>query len=93
MGRGIQNMFVIRQKITAGGAALAGRDHVLDRAVAIHDEDLIALQLVARRLENDPLTIGRPIRFSVLAAVGKLADFAEMRGRLRRKAASKQNVY
>ncbi len=73
-------MFVVRQEISASGAALAGGDHVLVGAVAIHDEDLIARQLVARRLKNDPLSVGRPIGLGVLSAIGELPDFAQMRG-------------
>ena len=85
-------MFVVRQEIPARGAALAGGDHVLVGSVAIHDEDLIALQLVARRLKNDPLSVGRPIRLRVLAAIGELPDFAEMRGRLRQCRTREENV-
>jgi len=54
-------------------------------SVSIHDENLIALQLVARGLKNNPLSIWRPIRLGVLAAVGELPDFSQMRCRLRRQ--------
>jgi hypothetical protein len=74
-------MFVVRQEISASSAALAGGDHVLVGSVAIHNEDLIALQLVARRLKNDSLSVGRPICLRVLSAIGELPDFAEMRRR------------
>jgi hypothetical protein len=53
--------------------------------VSIHDENLIALQLVARGLKYDPLAVWRPIRLGVLAAVGQLPDFSQMRGGLRRQ--------
>jgi hypothetical protein len=65
--------------------------------VSIHDENLIALQLVARGLENDPLAVWRPISLGVLAAVGELPDFSQMRGclpwqPLRQPTSSKENV-
>jgi hypothetical protein len=70
---------------------------VLVPTVSIHDEDLVAPQLVASRLKDDPLPVWRPIRFGVLSAVGKLADFAEMGRRLRQEnlpqpASRKENV-
>jgi hypothetical protein len=65
---------------------------VLVRTVAIHDEDLIALELVARGLKNDALAIGRPIRFGVLSAVRQLMDFAQMRGRLRQHRPAEEKV-
>jgi hypothetical protein len=83
MRRRVQNVFVVGQKISAGGAALAGGNHMLVGPIAIHDEDLIALQLVARRLKNNPLPVGRPIRLGILAAIGELPYFAEMGRRLR----------
>jgi hypothetical protein len=76
-------MLVVRQKISAGGAAPTGGNHVLVRSVSIHDENLIACQLVARGLKNQPLSVRRPIRLGVLSAVGELPDVAEMPGRLR----------
>jgi hypothetical protein len=83
MRGGIQDVLVVREKISAGGSALAGGNHVLVGAVAIHYENLIALQLVARGLKNDALAVRRPIRLSILTAIGELPDFAEMRRRLR----------
>jgi len=37
-------------------------------------------QLVARRLKNDALPVGRPICLGVLSAIGELPDFSQMRG-------------
>ena len=56
---------------------------MLVRPVPIHDEDLVALELVASRLEDDPLAVRRPVGFGVLPAIGELMDLAEMRRRLR----------
>ena len=53
--------------------------------VSIHDENLIALQLIAGGLKYDPLAVWRPIRLGILAAVGQLPDFSQMRGRLSRQ--------
>jgi hypothetical protein len=71
-------VLAVRQEITAGRAAFAGGDHALTRAVGIHDEDLIALIAWPGGLENEPLAIGGPIGFRVLAAMGKLNDFGEV---------------
>ncbi len=73
-------MFPIRQKIAAGGAALACRDQLLVRPVGIHDEDLVALVALPRGLEDETLSVRRPIRLRILASLGKLADIAKMRG-------------
>jgi hypothetical protein len=90
-------VLVVRQKISAGGAALAGGNHVLVAPISIHDENLIALQLVARGLKNDPLAVRRPIRLGVLSAVGKLPDLPKVRAclrwqKLRQPTSCKENV-
>jgi len=56
---------------------------VLVAPIPIHDENLIALQLVARGLKNDPLAVWRPIRLGILSAVGKLPDLSQVRRCLR----------
>jgi hypothetical protein len=84
-------MLFVRQKVTAGGAAFAGRNHVLVRAVGVHDENLIAAELVARGLKDDLLAIRRPVRFRVFATEGQLLDPAQMSWRLRRQPGRDQN--
>ena len=80
-----------RPKNSRKSSALAGRHHVLVRAVGIHDKDLVALELVARRLKNDLLAVGRPICFGVFTARGELPDVREMGRRLRKQTACHQN--
>ncbi len=48
-------------------------------AVHVHDVLLIAAPPVARGLEDEPSTVGAEVRFGILAAVGDLADVAEVR--------------
>ena len=76
---GVDDVLVVGQEIAAGGAALAGRDHVLIRAVGVHDVHLVALVRRARGLEDQPLAVGRPISLGILATVGELVDVAQMR--------------
>src|SRR5207248_9642569 len=75
----VQDPFVVREEIAACGAAFAGGDHVWTRSVRVHDEDLIALQIVSRGLENDPFSIGRPVGFGVLTARRELLDMVQVR--------------
>ena len=51
---------------------------MLVAAVDVHDEDLVALHVVAGRLENELLAVGGEIGFRVLASEGELLDIAEM---------------
>jgi hypothetical protein len=83
---------IVREKIAASGAALAGGNHVLIGAVGVHDEDLVALQLVARGLEDQPLPIRSPVRFGVLSAERQLPDVVQMRRGLRCERRCHQNV-
>jgi len=69
---------VVRQKISAGRAAFAVRNHMLIGPVGVHHENLVALQLVARRLEDQPLAVRSPISLSVLAAEGELFDVRQV---------------
>src|SRR5216117_425223 len=48
--------------------------------IFIHDEDLVALVALPRGLEDETLSVRRPIRLRILASLGKLADIAKMRG-------------
>jgi len=66
----------MRKDVAARRAALAGRDHLLFGPVDVHGEDLVALQVVARRLKNQPLAIGRKISLGVRSAKRKLPDIA-----------------
>jgi hypothetical protein len=75
-------MFVVLQKVGAGGAALAGGDHMLVGTVGVHDEDLIAIDLFARGLKDEPLAIRGPVGFGVLAAECQLLEIVEMSGGL-----------
>jgi hypothetical protein len=71
-------VFVVLQKVRAGGAALTGGYHVLIGSVGVHDEDLIAIQLVARGLENEALAVGGPIGFGILATEGELLEILDV---------------
>ena len=75
-----------RQKVAAGGAALAGRNQVLVAAVGVHDEDLVAIVGRARGLKDQPLAVGRPVGLRILASVRQLPDVAEVIGLGRREA-------
>ena len=66
------------QKIAAGGDAFAGRDHVDVRPVGVHDVLLVAFAAVARRLEDQPLPVRRPVRFGVLPARSELLQVIQM---------------
>jgi hypothetical protein len=85
-------VLVVLQKVAAGRPAFACRNHVLVRSIAIHDENLIALQLIARRLKNDALAVRRPIRLGVFASIRQLADLTQMPRRLRQDATNHENV-
>jgi hypothetical protein len=76
MGGSIDDVLIISQKIPTGRAPLACRDHMLVRAVRVHDIHLVALVWRARRLEDQTLAIGRPVGFRVLAPVCQLPDIA-----------------
>ena len=84
MGRRVQNPLIIRQEVSAGRAALARRHHVLIRAIRVHDENLIAIQLVASRLKNDSFPVRSPVRLSILAAESYLRNVAKMQRALAR---------
>ena len=68
----------MRKNIAASRAPLAGRDHLLVGAIHIHREDLIALQVVARRLKNQPLAVGGKIGLRIRPAKSKLPHIAQM---------------
>jgi hypothetical protein len=63
---------------------------VLVRTVGVHNENLVAGELVARGLENQALSVGRPVGFGVLPAKGQLLDIVEVRG-LRKQARGNEN--
>ena len=83
MRGGVEDVLIVREEIAAGGASLAGGDHMLIRSVGIHYKNLIALQLVARGLEDQALAVWSPVRLGVLTAEGELPDVVEMRWSLR----------
>ena len=68
----------MRENVAASRAPLASRNHLLVGPVGIHDEDLIALQIVACRLKNQSLAVGRKIRFGVRPAKSELPNVAQM---------------
>src|SRR4029077_14309220 len=78
VGGGVQDLFAVGIEVRAGGAALAGRDHVLIAAVGVHDEDLVAFQRVAVGLEDELLAVGGEVGLCVLSAEGELADVVEV---------------
>ena len=77
MRRSVEDVLVVRQKIAAGGAALARRDHVLIGAVGVHHVLLIAFPLAARGLKDQPFAVRRPVGFGVFAAIGQLTDVGQ----------------
>ncbi len=75
---GVDDVFVVRQEVAAGGDALTGGDQMLVASVGVHDEDLVASVRRSRSLKYKALAaIGSPIRFGILAAVGELVDIGE----------------
>jgi hypothetical protein len=85
------DVLVIGQEVSAGGASLSGGDHVRIGAVRIHNEDLVALQVVSRGLKDQPLAVRRPIGLGVLPPEGQLLDIVEMRRRLREQPSGDEN--
>jgi len=63
---------------------------VLVAAVDVHDEDLVALHVVAGGLENELLAVGGEVGFRILASEGELLDVAEMLFGLRRGGRSRR---
>src|SRR5262249_28734544 len=73
-----KNSVVMRKNITASRPALAGRNHLLVAAVRVHRENLVALQIVARGLEDDLLSIRGKISLSIRPAERELPYIAKM---------------
>jgi hypothetical protein len=92
--RSVNDVLVVAGEVAAGGDAFAGRNQVLIGAIGIHDVLLIAGTAVARRLKNDALAVGRPVRFTVRAAFGELLEVRKMTRRLlRQKGKGKQQQH
>ena len=78
MSGGIENLVFAGIDVAARGAALASGDHALVAAVHVHGKDLVTFKRVAGGLEDQPLAVGREVRFRVLTAEGELADVAQV---------------
>src|SRR5690606_6421711 len=70
VGGGVDDALAVSQEVAAGGDALAGGDHADVRAVGVHHEELVALEVVAGGLEDQFGAVGGPVGLGVLAAVG-----------------------
>src|SRR6202140_5507645 len=68
MRRCIKNLLAVGIEEAASRAPLARRDHVLVAAVDVHDEDLVALYVAMRRLEDEFLAIGGEVSLGILSA-------------------------
>src|SRR5579863_5602001 len=65
VGRSVENLLAVRIEEAAGSASFAGGDHVLVAAVDVHDEDLIALHVAMRGLEDELFAVGGEIGLCV----------------------------
>src|ERR1700686_1475080 len=68
MRRCIKNLLAVGIEEAASRASLAGRDHVLVAAVDVHNENLVALDVAMRRLEDEFLAIGGEVSLGILSA-------------------------
>lgn len=84
---GVEHVFAVRHKKSAGGTALSCADHrrfhsrFFDRFFDGHGEYLVTLEapgfVVA--LKAQPFSVEAPVGLCVIAAEGELADIFEMR--------------
>ena len=79
-------MLAVGHEVRAGGAAFAIADGLraivgfASRFLDFHSENLVALQppLGVVALESEPLAVGAPVGFRVVAAESELADIFEV---------------
>src|SRR5206468_3941184 len=74
----IDNPFAVGREISTARPAFSGTDDLRIWTIAVHGENLIALDLVARGLKDDLLPVQRPVSLGVVASEGELADVAQM---------------
>lgn len=79
VGRGIDDTLVPGKKVRARRLPAAVRDHSETGAVDRYREDLVTLEVIASRLEDQAHPVEGETRLGVLAAEGQLANAPEMR--------------
>jgi hypothetical protein len=85
VGRRIKNSLPIREKVSAGGLPFTRTDQTTTLSIRIHDEDLVALKPVVRRLKDEFRSIEREVSLRVLPTKRQLPDIPQMLLFLRKK--------
>src|SRR5579862_3724690 len=78
MGGGVEHVLAVGVEVPAGGAAGAGRGQVLIGAVAVHDENLVALVGLACGHEDQAAAVIAEVSFGIQPAEGQLLYVAKM---------------